>query len=811
MSAGTLLAPGTRVDRYVVVDHLGSGGIASVYRVRHSELDTELALKVVHGIRGDASQRLRREGKALAKLQHPGIVGVRDLLDVDGKPALLMELVDGPTLRELFDRGPVSRAMAEDLAVQLMVATEAAHAAGFVHRDLKPENVLLSEIGIDSYQVKIADFGLVKTLRSSEDSVHTPTGVLMGTPNYMAPEQITKDHPAGPWTDVWALGAMMYEMFVGARAFPQTDLLHALTAVREGRWDRQALNGIPSAPRRAIEGAMTHHPEQRVRGCAELLALWKGDNTHQIPAADTIYLESFDHGPVPQKLPWRPIAILFAATATALLFVFWTSYVPIQTTPTAVVGPDVERARRAYLDAQFDDAARLATLALKQNPDNPLSTLILADSSYFNGDQPRAQSIILGFRPRLDATDSATNALVIKAEALRKLDVTDKVRRHLEDHPEDIVSLLSLTWVNDRYIGPVFDGQNHGIALELVDKAIEQHPEAPVVFVAGWRFAAYDEERFLNEGLTRHPTNLALLRAAADNAIIDGDVQRLAELVALISDHHVGQSVVQLQLAVALFEGDHDRQNQLTKAIDLLPYKQRVEAVLQIAEHGCMVGQREWTYDLTDRMATVARDAGDQRTQALVTDLAWGCASFFEDIPDMQKYAKATEALAAAPELDTATKEAMQIDALYQAALIAALTGDLKTAQANYDRLSEFKRPNPTLLMTIQLHSGELTEPVPTWQKMPCFGPYAPAQINIQAGFLDTAEEQLKLTLEGDLACHSGLFSIRAAVQASLAEIAQKRGRRKAAVAYAQEALALVPGGDDDLPSTVKARAILAE
>jgi serine/threonine protein kinase len=192
---------------------LGQGGMGAVYRVRHAKLGRDLALKIVPKDAGaDAAfpERFLREAKALSSLSHPGIVLVTDFGEAGAHLYLLMEFVDGPSLRGLLGGG-IDPARAVEIAVALCRALAYAHDHGIVHRDVKPENVLVDETG----HVSVVDFGLVKLLADREDLTLTQTRQILGTPHYMAPEQIERPNQVDHRVDVYALGVLLYEMLTG--------------------------------------------------------------------------------------------------------------------------------------------------------------------------------------------------------------------------------------------------------------------------------------------------------------------------------------------------------------------------------------------------------------------------------------------------------------------------------------------------------------------------------------------------------------------------------------------------------------------
>jgi tetratricopeptide (TPR) repeat protein/tRNA A-37 threonylcarbamoyl transferase component Bud32 len=223
---------------YEVLQRLGAGGMGVVYKARHKELSRLVALKMIRGsAAADAEQlaRFRREAQAAARLQHPNIVQVYEVGVCAGRPYLALEYLDGGSLAQQLTAGPRPARLAAELVATLARAVEAAHQQGVLHRDLKPANVLLTADGMP----KVADFGLAKWLpgpteeATSTPSQHTQSGALLGTPNYMAPEQaLGKSTELGPAADVWALGAILYETLTGRPPFQAPTILETLEQVR---------------------------------------------------------------------------------------------------------------------------------------------------------------------------------------------------------------------------------------------------------------------------------------------------------------------------------------------------------------------------------------------------------------------------------------------------------------------------------------------------------------------------------------------------------------------------------------------------
>src|SRR5215472_14040889 len=197
-----------------ILGFLGKGGMGAVYKARQPALDRVVALKIlpaqVVGGPGFA-ERFNREARALAKLSHANIVGVHEFGQVNGQPFFIMEFVDGLTLRELERAGKLSPREALQIVPQICEALQFAHDEGIVHRDIKPENILLDKKG----RVKIADFGIAKIMGSDAEPALTETKVAIGTPQYMAPEQVEKPETVDHRADIFSLGVVFYEMLTG--------------------------------------------------------------------------------------------------------------------------------------------------------------------------------------------------------------------------------------------------------------------------------------------------------------------------------------------------------------------------------------------------------------------------------------------------------------------------------------------------------------------------------------------------------------------------------------------------------------------
>ncbi len=217
--------------RWRVEAEIGEGGVARVFRVRNTRLDTLHALKVLRVHSTDIARRLAREGQVQAKLHHENVLEVTDVVDVDGAPGLLMRYVDGPSLNRWLTSNRPTVAEAEALFRGILAGVARAHEVGIIHRDLKPGNVLLSSNGTRLVP-KVADFGLAKVLADDSGRADaTRSGMAMGTPAYMAPEQFRGTRDIDQRADIFALGCILYELVCGQRPFGGEDLFTIQNAI----------------------------------------------------------------------------------------------------------------------------------------------------------------------------------------------------------------------------------------------------------------------------------------------------------------------------------------------------------------------------------------------------------------------------------------------------------------------------------------------------------------------------------------------------------------------------------------------------
>lgn len=273
------LTSGTKLGPYEILSPLGAGGMGEVYRARDTRLGRDVALKVLTESFALDPERLRRfeqEARAVAALNHPNILALYDIGSSDGQPYLVSELLEGQSLREVLNEGPLSSRKTSDYAVQVALGLGAAHEKGIVHRDLKPENLFITKDG----RVKILDFGLAKLAQPADSggsdgltltSSPTQAGVVMGTAGYMSPEQV-RGEAIDNRTDIFAFGSVLYEMLSGQRAFRRDTAPETMTAILKEEPPEWATDSkiVSPALEKIVRRCLEKQPEQRFQSARDL-------------------------------------------------------------------------------------------------------------------------------------------------------------------------------------------------------------------------------------------------------------------------------------------------------------------------------------------------------------------------------------------------------------------------------------------------------------------------------------------------------------------------------------------------------------
>jgi Tol biopolymer transport system component len=319
---------GETLSHYHVTAALGAGGMGEVYRATDTKLGRDVAIKVLPPeVAQDAERlgRFDREAHLLASLNHPGIAAIHGIEEADGKPFLVLELVEGEDLKQRLERGALPVDEALEVARQIAEALEEAHEKGIVHRDLKPANVKLTPDG----KVKVLDFGLAKAyaadpasgstpdLSQSPTLAHTGTqaGLILGTAAYMSPEQ-ARGRPVDKRADIWAFGVVLLEMLTGKNPFSDSTVSDTLASVLKSTPDLVSLPPeVPPNVRRVLERCLRKDPKERVRDIGDVLFDLRGS------------AEGPHAGPRPEGAAVRRRAVrwlaLGAAIGGALVATLW--------------------------------------------------------------------------------------------------------------------------------------------------------------------------------------------------------------------------------------------------------------------------------------------------------------------------------------------------------------------------------------------------------------------------------------------------------------------------------------------------------
>jgi serine/threonine-protein kinase len=280
----TLRAGAEVIDgRYVLEPVIGRGAMAEVRAAEDLRLGRAVAVKLLHvnlAVQPEARLRFEEEARAAARLTDPNVVAVYDSGEHLGRPYIVMELLPGRTLHDELGEGPLTEARAHAVILQVLRALRCAHAAGVIHRDIKPANILLTPSG----DAKVADFGIAKVAESND---LTATGLLLGTPSYLAPECIT-GHPATAASDLYAVGVVLYEALSGCRPFAGGPPLAVCNAILsdEPRPLRELSPQVSERLAAVVSHAMEKDPGRRYRSASDMISALEGDVVPLVAAVD---------------------------------------------------------------------------------------------------------------------------------------------------------------------------------------------------------------------------------------------------------------------------------------------------------------------------------------------------------------------------------------------------------------------------------------------------------------------------------------------------------------------------------------------
>ncbi len=323
--------------RYRLGERLGHGGMGEVFAAHDLRLDREVALKLLRADLAEQDgmrERVVAEARLAARLSHPHVVGVLDTGEQDGRPFVVMERLSGRTLRDELSDGPLPAERVRDVGLQVLRALAAAHDLGIVHRDVKPGNVL--DAGVGTW--KVADFGIAKWVHA--DETLTGTGELLGSPSYLAPERI-EGQQAGPASDLYAVGVLLYEALCGRKPFEGDDPFSLATAIRDGAFEPPA-SVLPDADPgivAVIERAMRLDPAERYESAEAMAAALLGEEAERTDET-TATIAAPVTAPLPRSEPDRePVAESDGNETVPVPRMEQTARLPVQTPAPRPAGP----------------------------------------------------------------------------------------------------------------------------------------------------------------------------------------------------------------------------------------------------------------------------------------------------------------------------------------------------------------------------------------------------------------------------------------------------------------------------------------
>jgi serine/threonine protein kinase/Tfp pilus assembly protein PilF len=318
------------IGRYEICSQLGAGGMGEVYLAHDTKLDRKVALKVLHADvvadkSGDRVRRFVQEAKAASALNHPNILTIYEIDEIDSEQFIATEFIDGETLHDRIRTALLKPAEALDIGIQIASALSATHSVGIVHRDIKPDNVMLRRDGI----VKVLDFGLAKLTRERQTSqtdslaptqnlVNTEVGMVLGTAHYMSPEQ-ARGFEVDHRTDIWSLGCVLYEMIAGCRPFAAPTTIDIMSGILN-REPESLLPYLPEGPReldRVVSRALRKNREERYQTVQDLLVDLKELKRGIESPSQRIYPPRSSSSFSTESVPEKSIAVLYFESMNA--------------------------------------------------------------------------------------------------------------------------------------------------------------------------------------------------------------------------------------------------------------------------------------------------------------------------------------------------------------------------------------------------------------------------------------------------------------------------------------------------------------
>ncbi len=428
------LAPGTKLGPYQISSALGAGGMGEVYLARDTRLDRDVAIKILpeHLTNPDLKARFEREAKAISGLQHPHICVLFDVGAYNGTDYLVMEYLEGETLADRIARKPLTRDEAVKIAIEIASALEKAHRSGIIHRDLKPGNIMLTKSG-----AKLMDFGLAKPSAFASAASGTPAfaaiatmtspaspitmaGTVIGTVQYMSPEQI-QGKEIDSRSDIFAFGAVLYEMLTGKRAFDGKTQLSVASAILEKEPELVSATQplAPAALDHVVKRALEKDPDHRWQSITDLRAQleWSAATTTQPPVS-----------PAGSRSLWQAAAIAASVLALALIALlafrsapkerlFWTQIVSPDKNSittlglggTPVLSPD--GTRLAFIATSNDGKKMLWVRGLDRGEARQLSDTDDAGYPFWSPDGNQIAFFAMGKLKRVDVNSGVVSVI----------------------------------------------------------------------------------------------------------------------------------------------------------------------------------------------------------------------------------------------------------------------------------------------------------------------------------------------------------------------------------------------------------------
>ena len=438
------LAAGTRLGPYEIVAPIGAGGMGEVYRAHDTRLRRDVAIKVLPDAiaRGSAWDRFEREARAASALSHPHICAVYDVGEADGRPFLVMELLEGKTLRDYIDKEPLDPATAVALAEQIADALEAAHAKGITHRDIKSGNIMV----IAREHVKVLDFGLAKHASTNVDETRTldsltAAGTVVGTPSYIAPE-LLQGKEADARSDLWALGVVLYEMLSGRLPFRGSTVFEVSSAIL--REDPPPLPAtIPYKLKTIVERCLEKEPQKRYQSAGEVHTALEGLQLVATPAA------------APSRRRW-----LWAAGAAVVLaagIFVWQQRAGAGGKLTSTGAP-------ASANREANEAFELAMQFMRVQNDMPqaqqtLERAIALDPNFAEAHRTHAFNYVI------QILNGYSNDISLTYQAEKELQLASRMDPNLVSLPSAFAGVY------------LVQGRKELASVEQLDRVLRQHPE----------------------------------------------------------------------------------------------------------------------------------------------------------------------------------------------------------------------------------------------------------------------------------------------------------------------------------------------